>query len=136
MIWKLFMLWAVQAQVLDPREVRYFTPDDLHLIVSRCRDLQGAPRLEDDHFPCTAWVQAREDFHWQTEMYCAAGAEVRLHHAGEYQEMQKLAARNRIICEAVLDARKGFYYVTIRRRALATARELMGSEAFAKGEIP
>ncbi len=135
-MWKLVLMWAVQAQLLDVREARYYEPDSWNIIVARAVDLRSAPRIEDDHFPPTEWVQARRDFHWQTEMYCESGAREHLHRYEGFKEVQALAQRNRVICEAILDARKGFFYVTVKRHALALAKERLGAEAFNDGELP
>ncbi len=136
MIWKLVLLWAVQAQVLDPREARYYAPDSWPIIVKRAQDMQGVPRVEDDHFPCTEWVQARRDHHWMVEQLCECGAKERLYQGDAYTGLQKIAHNNKVACESILDARKGFFYVTVKRAALAHARERLGKEVFENGVLP
>ena len=40
------------------------------------------------------------------------------------------------VWDSVRDARCNYYYVTVRRQALKTLREMIGTEAFYRGELP
>jgi hypothetical protein len=146
--WHPFLAPGVQAvalefELLDQREVRYLLArpedfaSDLKLLQTRRRELATAPPVDDGaRFPDRALIN---DLMTANRAY--------------RQELTQRLAIDRInadalraavaetdhlyrIWDSVRDARCDYYYVTVRRQALQQLRELVGAEAYFRGELP
>lgn len=134
---------AVRAELLDPRETRYVLarPDDfeadLNLLRHRRVDLADAPPVADaDRLPDRNTVNDLIRFNrayrknlehrqvWEADRAAALGRAV-----VETDRLYK-------VWDCVRDARCDFYYVTVRRQALKRLRELVGTDAYTRGELP
>lgn len=134
MIWKLVLLWAIEAQLVDVREEGYV---DYGTIYIRVVNMHGLPRLEEaNRFPPLEELEECRQEYRRLAEYCEHGARERLHHWETYSEIRKKAERNVTLYQTLGDSKRAYYYVSIRREALGIARELMGEGAFNKGGVP
>lgn len=128
-----FVLLLTCHEILDVRELRNDWPD----LPRRVRDLSDAPYADAVHlFPVTR----------------AAVSEARMlnrEHARRLRAILELYPDARHVAEAIRvtdeiydawdalgDAQVGFYYLDIRRKALAKLRRLLGSVDFYAGRMP
>jgi hypothetical protein len=133
---------AVSQEVLDPREAGYVLarPEhfdaDVQLVRKRCHDLADAPPLGDaQRFPCR-------------EMVCEMLSFNRAYHHTLAVQKEALGSRDGVddalaeadqlyrVWDAVRDAKSEFYYVSVRREALARLRQAIGPEDYARGVLP
>jgi hypothetical protein len=134
---------ALQAELLDQREVRYLLArpedfaSDLKLLQTRRRDLAMAPPVDDcQRFPDRCLVNdlmtANRAYRQELTQRLALdriNADVLRAGVAENDHLYR-------IWDSVRDARCDYYYVTVRRQALLQLRELIGAEAYYRGELP
>lgn len=134
---------AVEMEIMDPREVRYFFqnteefPTEMRCLSSRFHEFKDAPKLwEVNQLPL------RESLHHLINFNRAYGK-----HLEEYVIWNQ--DRADIVClvqkenqclyrlyDAVRDARCDFYYVTVRRAALLKVKRLLEEDQFLKAMCP
>jgi hypothetical protein len=133
---------ALCWEIVDPREAGYVLsrPEhfdaDIQLVRQRCHELATAPPLADaQRFPCR-------------EMVCDLLAFNRAYHRTLALRKESLGDRDGIddalgevdqlyhIWDLVRDARSEFYYVSVRRAALAALRQAIGQDDYARGALP
>ncbi|MBY0524650.1 MAG: hypothetical protein K2R98_14700 [Gemmataceae bacterium] len=129
---------ALQAELLDPREVSYVLArpegfaDDVALLRQRWQELNDAPSVYDadrlpdrsacaDRLKLNCEYQRHLERQINTEQVREALAEtIKLYH----------------LWDAARDARCEYYYVTVRRQALKQIREQLGEDAYYAGQLP
>ena len=134
---------ALKWEILDPREVRYvltrpedFTAD-LKLLQRRYHELANAPPVNDClRFPDRSVVSELLAFNRAYRQQMDTRQAVELVHWWEFREAVQEADKLYQVWDNVRDARCDYYYVTVRRQALKTLREMIGTEAFYRGELP
>jgi hypothetical protein len=141
-IWRTIKAVSLSLQLIDPREGRYVLArssdfeSDVPFLRRRQADLGGAPPLTD------AWALPRR------ELACQLLTLNRKSHRhlirqrdaiGDYPGLDELLAeteRRYKIWDAVRDAGSEFYYVSVRRAALAQLRQMLGDEAYHLAKLP
>jgi hypothetical protein len=141
-LWRTVQAVALALEVLDPREMRgvLARPQDfeadLALIRKRHRELGDAPPV------CDAWrfparelavnmlAVNRERHRELTLKRQAIGPHPALD--GALAECERLYR----VWDAVRDARSEFYYVGVRRQALALLRQTLGDPAYHSAHLP
>lgn len=135
------LILAIDAELLDPRERAFLlTQDamgDMALLQSRRADLRNAPLMgEGQRFPDRKLINAflevnrryRNDMNARLTIDVINADDIRMAIAETDQLYQAW--------DTVRDANCDYYYVTVRRQALALLRELIGPEAFYSGRLP
>ena len=134
---------ALDWEILDPRETRYILarPEDLagdlKLLRERYRELKDAPPLVDClRFP-DRWTVNELLMHNRTYRKSIETRQLieLTDHAGLLSALQEADVLYEI-WDTVRDARCEYYYVSWRRLSLKRLRELIGLEAYLKGELP
>ncbi len=137
---------AIEREILDPREAReartYFVrPEDfcgdVNMLRRRSRELEGAPMLADARrLPPDAvaleLVKFNRAYHKHVEARCQ-------HETDRAAALQVVLEENQHlyrVWDAVRDAKRDNWYVTNRRQSLRRLRDLVGEEAFRRGELP
>lgn len=128
-----FVLLLLSHEILDVRELRNDWPD----LPRRVRELSDAPYSDAVHlFPVTraAGSEART-INRSHARYLRLVAEL---HNYPPHVMEAIRVTDEIYAawDAFGDATVDFYYLNIRRRALAKLRELLGDEDFYAGRMP
>lgn len=134
---------AVRDELLDPRECSYFlvTPEafqaDLDILRVRRASLAGAPLVGDaNRLPNRDAVNNLATFNRAFRRHL----ENRLVWEAERSDLfgSVLEETDRLyrVWDAVRDARCEFYYVTVRRDALARLVRLIGADAYERMELP
>lgn len=134
---------ALEAEILDPRETRYvlFRPEDLasdlQMLQRRYQELGDAPSLADAfRFPDRAVVNELLVFNRAYRNYVEQRQPLETAHWGDLRTAQREVDHLYQVWDTVRDARCEYYYVTVRRQALKRLRDMIGEEAYAKGELP
>lgn len=134
---------AIEMQILDKRELQFlFTRaeefrNDINILRRRQQDLRNAPRLEDcDRFPKRDDVNSMLNFNRGFRQQMEAKRIAEPHKADDYGNAIQEAERLHQVWDAVRDARCDFYYVTVRRQALAKLRTAAGEDAYHSGQLP
>jgi hypothetical protein len=134
---------ALEWEILDPRETRYVLtrPDDLSsdlkMLQGRYQDLIDAPPLADaQRFPDRAIVNELLVFNRAYRSYVELRQPTEMAHLNDLRAVQREVDYLYQVWDAVRDARCEYYYVTVRRQALKRLRELLGDEAYYKGDLP
>jgi hypothetical protein len=135
--------FALHWEILDPREVRYvlIRPEDyvsdLNLLRRRYRDLWDAPQLDDcNRFPRRETVNELLSFNRAYRQHIGVRQPVELAHWWEFRAALQETDHLFQVWDTVRDARCEYYYVTVRRQALKKLRELLGDDAYFRGELP
>lgn len=128
---------AIAAELMDRREVQYWTPDvdAMRMICERAAELRHAPPLA-----ATAVLPSRETVRdmlrfahayrdWLASAYALTGRPV-VYEA--LRETEHLIA----IWDVVHDAQCEYHYVHVRRRALLRLAEELGVDAVMRGWLP
>jgi hypothetical protein len=134
---------AVDWELLDPREARYVLSRvedfecDLTILRRRHEELADAPKVaESGRFPDFDTINELIRFNRTHRKHL----ETRLLWETDRAELYRTAIvetdRLYRVWDAVREARGECYYVTVRRLALKRVRELIGTEAYALGELP
>jgi hypothetical protein len=135
---------AIGWQILDRREADedilakadHFA-EDLELLQKRLLDYSGAPAVaECERLPerdlISQYINLNRAYHKELserlQLDQLHSEEIR----AALQETEQLFH----IWDTVRDARCKYYYVTVRRQALQELRELVGAEAYYRGELP
>ncbi len=134
---------ALQWELLDPRELPYVLKQpeafaqDLEMLRQRYRDLADAPSLADTAlFPTYQHIQPLLSFN----RACARWFDD--HYAGcQRIPPDKLAYRRELdelyhIWDTLREAQCEYYMLTVRRQCLKQLRQLLGEEAYQRGELP
>ena len=141
-IWRTVQEVALSLEWLDPREARYVLSRaedfdaDLPLVRRRAAELRDAPPLGD------AWRFGPPEMAAQHLAFNRAfhrGLSLRRAAAGAqpgYDEALAEAERLYKVHDAARDACSEFYYVSVRRQALALIRQMIGPDAYHKGQLP
>jgi hypothetical protein len=137
------MQLAIDTEILDPREESLLlgmskdAAGDYQVLRQRYEALLSAPRADEaERFPDRRVVEDflafnrafRKELQAYLDMNPDTSEEVRT-------AVEELDAMHHL-WSAVRDFRCRFYYVTVRRQALAEVRELVGAEAFYRGQLP
>jgi hypothetical protein len=134
---------AVQWELLDPRETRYVLtrPEDfctdLNMLRRRYQEFQDAPKVEDGmRFPDRNTVNELVRFNRAYRKHLDQRQQFETDRAEAIRDVMWETDRLYQVWDAVRDARCEFYYVTVRRHALKKLRNLVGEEAYQKGQLP
>lgn len=134
---------AVQAEILDRREVRYVLarPEefsaDVALLRRRLHDLADAPPLADcQRLPNRAAVNEFLAFNRSYRQHLDVRQALELARWGDFQTAIQETDHLYQVWDTVRDCRCDYYYVTVRRQALKKLRELVGDEAYYTGRLP
>lgn len=134
---------ALDAQVIDPRERFHFLNDsqdtarDVKALQSRFQDFAFAPLAEEAlRFPDRKTTEDFLAFNRDYQKHLMARLEIDSVNGVHLRlAMQETDQLHKVWC-AVLDARRGYHDITVRRQALQLLRELIGDEAFYSGRLP
>ncbi len=128
---------------MDSREQPYILarPDDfasdLDLLRRRHDELRYAPPLHDgERFPNRAAINEMLSFNRAYRERVELRLPLDLPQRAELRETVQETDRLYKVWDTVRDAQVGYYYVTVRRQALAKLREMVGPEAYFAGTLP
>lgn len=132
---------AVEDEILDPRECRYTLTNeplaDLKRLQEKRRTYAHFPRLhEGDHLPTAEQIQLR------TRLAAAVQYEITNRQAMGMIEphlllaMKKETERLQTFWGYAYDVRCPYYYVCVKREALAKLVQMLGEERFFRGDWP
>jgi hypothetical protein len=134
---------ALMWEILDRRETQHVLarPEefeaDLKLLRGRYRSLASAPRLSEcRRFPERTTVNDLLTANRAYRQYLTTRQPLDLVHADDLRMVLNETERLYEIWDAVRDSRCTYYYITVRRQALMHLRDLVGSEAFYRAELP
>lgn len=134
---------AVTWEILDPRETRYVLarPEDfdadLNLLRRRRAELADAPKVGDaGRLPGRDTVNEFIRFNRAYRKGLEARQVWEADRADRIGEAVAETDRLYQVWDAVRDARCEFYYVTVRRQALAKLKAAVGPEAYETGALP
>lgn len=142
-VWRSVRAAALSLELLDPRELPYLLARsgdyeaDLRLLRRRFAELRDAPPLADvSRFPhaelaCCVLAHNRA-FHRDLSVRRDALGATRPEFDAALHEAERLYK----VWDAARDARGDYYYVIVRRQALARLRELLGEDAYHRGQMP
>jgi hypothetical protein len=133
---------GVELEILDQRELRYVlarpedVQSDVRLLRRRWAELADAPPLHDAmRFPDRALVNELLSFNraYRQHLDNRQGMDG----AAWWELREAIHETDRLygIWDTVRDARCDYYYVTVRRQALAKLRDLVGFRAYSSGAI-
>ena len=134
---------AVRDGVLDPREGEWTLTqpaafqNHLDRLRAQTADLADAPPAwAADRLPPRAEINRAMEFNRRYAAHLAARRDFELDRAAVLDAAIRETDRLYRVWDAARDARTDFYYVTVRRAALARLRDLVGDEAFQAGRLP
>lgn len=134
---------AVEWELLDPREVRYVLsrPEDydcdLTLLRLRHAELIDAPKVaEANRLPDRANVNELINFNRSFRKTLERRMAWESDRAPLFAEALAETDRLYRVWDAIRDARCDFYYITVRRQALKKLKELIGTEAYLRCDLP
>jgi hypothetical protein len=134
---------ALDAEVLDPREERYYPAaddDDAHELsdlLDRFDALASAPHVEEcRRFPDRKLVNDYLSFNRSYRNDLLARLAVDMVHADELRTALAETEQLYLIWNTLRDAQCEYYYVTVRRQSLTQLRDLIGMRGFYAGEMP
>jgi hypothetical protein len=134
---------SLEWEILDPREIRYVLAreedfaSDLRMLQRRYQDLADAPFLCDAfRFPERSAVNELLVFNRAYRNYLEVRQPMQVAQGGYLRSVLKEVDQLYSVWDTVRDARCEYYYVTVRRQALKHLRELVGDDAYYKGELP
>jgi hypothetical protein len=141
-VWRTVQEVALSLELLDPREGRYVLSRaddfeaDLQFVRRRHAELRHAPPVADAwRFPppemACRHLSFNRTFHRDLTLRRDAMG-------GQPGFDEALAEAERLykVWDAVRDARSEFYYVSVRRQALALLQQMIGADAYHKAELP
>ena len=109
---------------------------DVPLLRGRLRELSGAPPLADAwRFPPADVAHRHLAFNRTVHRDLTLRRDAMGGHLG-FDAALAETERLYKVWDAVRDARSDFYYVSVRRQALATLLQLIGPDAYHKAELP
>jgi hypothetical protein len=134
---------AVRWEILDPRETRYVLArsedfnTDLNMLRRRYQDLADAPHVGDSYrFPNRGAVNELVRFNRAFRKHLDQRQQLEADRVDTLRAVMWETDRLYQVWDSVRDARCEFYYVTVRRNALKKLRDLIGEEAYRKGQLP
>jgi hypothetical protein len=134
---------AVQMELLDPRETGYVLARsedfqvDLKLLRRRYLKLMDAPPVREcERFPDRTTINNLLTFNRTYRRFLKRRQVVDLLNSEELRTALCETDQLYQVWDAVRDARCKYYYVTVRREALKQLRELIGTPAFHRGDLP
>lgn len=134
---------ALSLEVLDPRETRYMLNRqddflaDVRLLRRRYSELTDAPPLQDClRFPDRNVVNELLAFNRAYRRHLENRQAMEQANWWELHESIQETDHLYHIWDTVRDTRCDYYYVTVRRQALKSLRELVGEEAYWSGCLP
>jgi hypothetical protein len=138
-----FLRLAVEAEILDRREESYFEGlsrdpvGDVRALRQRYEQLRSAPALaEAERFPERPLIEDMLAFNRAYRKHLALGMPVNSRHADEIRQAIHEVDQCYQVWSLLRDARCKFYYVTVRRQSLQQVSDLIGAEAFCRGQLP
>jgi hypothetical protein len=141
-VWRTLQETAVSLELLDPRETRYVLARredfeaDVAFLRRRYQDLRDAPPLADAwRFPPPETIGRHLAHNRVVRRDLALRRDAMGGHLG-YDYALAESERLYKIWDAARDAGSDFYYVSVRRQALALLRQLIGPDAYHKAELP
>jgi hypothetical protein len=134
---------ATDWEILDPREASYLFAKiedfdaDLTILRRRYQDLHDAPKLvESFRLPDRKQACELVRFNRAYRKNLETRQLIEFDRADELCEVMRETDRLYQTWDAVRDARCEYLYVPARRQALKKLKEMIGDEAFARGELP
>ncbi len=134
---------ALDWEILDPRETRYVLAreediaSDLRMLQRRFQELSDAPCLSDAlRLPDRAVVNELLAFNRAYRNYVESRQPMETVLGSQLRAVQREVEYLYQVWDTVRDARCDYYYVTVRRQALKRLRELIGEDAYYRGELP
>lgn len=134
---------AIQWEILDPRETSYIFAkrsefgNDLDLLRRRVIDFRDAPRLdESERLPERKLVNELLAFNRAYRKHLTERHSLEQDRAEVIEGVLVEVDDCYKIWDALRDARTDFYYVTVRRQAMARLKCLVGEDAWHRGEWP
>lgn len=134
---------AVEWEILDPRETRYVLArpedfeNDLNLLRRRFQDLKAAPKLSDcQRFPDRGTVSELLAFNRSYRRHLDARQPLEQDRGDGLRAALQETDWLYQVWDAVRDARCEYYYVTVRRQALKRLQTMLGTDAYAAGQLP
>jgi hypothetical protein len=138
-----FLRLAIDAEVLDPREEPYLQGlskdpvGDYRVLRQRFDHFLSTPSLDEaERFPPRQAIEEFLAFNRGYRKDLCARLEQEQYRAEELRAMMNEVDQLYHLWSTVRDAKCGFYYVTVRRQALAHLRDLTGAEAYYRGQLP
>ncbi len=134
---------AVDIEILDPREVRSTFSraesirGDLEALQKRYQDLRDAPAAVDAfRFPERPMVNEFLVFNRAYLKHVEMRRPLEAAPAADLSTIQQEIEDLYRVWDTVRDARCEYYYVWVRRYALKRLRDLLGEDAYYRGELP
>lgn len=132
---------AESAEIMDHREAGYMLgvdpSGDLETLRGRWNQFAAAPPIIDHlMFPDRTFVNEALALNRQWRAGLTTRLADDLQHADEIRSFIGELDRRYEIWDAVRDSSCTYYYVTVRRQALALLRERIGDEAYYSGHLP
>ncbi len=138
-----FLQLAVEAEILDEREEQFFEGlskdlvGDVRALQKRAEALRAAPKvIEANRFPDRSLIEEFLAFSRAHRKNLTLGLEQDQSHAEQWQTAIHEVDQHYFVWSVLRDARCRFYYVTVRRQALAQLRDMVGAEAFYNAQLP
>jgi hypothetical protein len=137
------MQLALDAEVVDSREepLRYGQSQDvagdLRVLQTRWQDLLLTPHLEEcQRFPKRAIINELLSFNRAYRADLLTRMDLDPLHAEELRSALQETDQLYRLWNLLRDARCEFYYVAVRRQSLRQFRDLVGRDAFDRGQLP
>jgi hypothetical protein len=134
---------AVQLEILDPRECRYYfiDPDyfgvDLQSLRRRHRELKGAPLLADcNMFPPREVIADLLSLNRSWRQHMSDWADSGTWHAEEIHQAIDVGDEYYRLWDFARDARCDYYYVSVRRKSLLNLRNAIGNIRYYANQMP
>lgn len=134
---------AIEWEILDSRETSYIFAkrsdfeSDLNLLRRRHQDFKDAPRLEESNrLPERRIVNELVQFNRAYRKHLVDRHQLELDRAEAYEVVMVETDRLYKVWDAVRDANCSFYYVTVRRQAMARLREMIGEDDYRNMNLP
>jgi len=134
---------SLEWEILDARETRYVlareedAASDIRMLQRRFQELSDAPYLSDAvRFPDRAVVNELLAFNRAYRNYVETRQPMETVQGSQLRAVQREIEYLYQVWDTVRDARCDYYYVTVRRQALKRLRELVGDDAYYRGELP
>jgi hypothetical protein len=133
----------IELEAMDEKESKYYftRKDDCYKDFARFRqiylDVKDMPPVSDCmRFPPKEFANEALAFNNKFQNNIKEEARLYSHKIKFYLNVLKEAQELYSVYEAVKQANSEFYYVHVRRKSLAKLKELIGDEAYYKGELP
>jgi hypothetical protein len=134
---------AIDWEIMDPREARLTLVRrqeyraDLSQLRRRYHDLADAPRIQDSlRFPEREYINKLKEFNEAYRRHLELQRTVESSYAWQFQEALRETDQLYDVWDTLSDARCEYYYVAYRRQALKKLREMLGPDAYYRGQLP